>query len=59
MEFLVEIDFTMSKQIVVKDAENEEQAKAKAEEMIKKDPQMWASSGAYVGHKVTDVFNCG
>ena len=53
--FILDVDFVMSKRIQV-EAENEEQAKATFERLLKKDPYDYARQlDAFVGHKVIDV----
>jgi hypothetical protein len=53
--FILDVDFVMSKRIQV-EAENEEQARATFERLLKKDPYDYARQfDAFVGHKVIDV----
>ena len=53
--FILDVDFVMSKRIQV-EAENEEQAKATFERLLKEDPYDYARHfDAFVGHKVIDV----
>ena len=53
--FIVDVDFTMSKRIQV-EAESEEQAKSIIERMIKENPYNFACNfDACVGSKVIDV----
>jgi len=54
-EFTVEVDITVSKNIYV-DAENEEEAKAKVEEMMKYPHYYFTKADAYVCHEITDVY---
>ena len=53
-EFTVDVDITVSKRIYVK-AENEEEAKAKVEEMMKYPHYYYTKADAYVCHEITDV----
>lgn len=53
MMYLVDVDITLSKQVYV-EADNEDNAKKKAEALIAKDPPTWATCGLYVKHEVTD-----
>ena len=54
-KFILDVDFVMSKRIQV-EAENEEQAKATFERLLKEDPYDYARKfDAFVGHKVIDV----
>lgn len=53
--FILDVDFIMSKRIQV-EAENEEQAKATFERLLKEAPYDYARQfDAFVGHKVIDV----
>ena len=53
--YILDVDFVMSKRIQV-EAENEEQAKATFERLLKEDPYDFACRfDALVGHKVIDV----
>lgn len=53
--FILDVDFTMSKRIQV-EAENEEQAKEIFWQLVKENPYDYARSfDAYVGHKIIDV----
>ena len=53
--FCVSVDITMSKNLYV-EAENEEEAKAKVEEMMKYPYYYYTKADAYVGHEITDVY---
>ena len=53
-EFTVDVDITVSKRIYV-EAENEEEAKAKVEEMMKYPHYYYTKADAYVCHEITDV----
>ena len=53
--FILDVDFVMSKRIQV-EAENEEQAKATFERLLKEDHYDYARQfDAFVGHKIIDV----
>lgn len=53
--FIIDVDFVMSKRIQV-EAENEEQAKATFERLLKRNPYDYARQfDAFVGHKIIDV----
>ena len=53
-EFTVDVDITVSKRIYV-DAENEEDAKKKVNEMVKNQPyNYYTKADAYVCHEITD-----
>ena len=52
--FTVDVDITVSKRIYV-DAENEKEAKAKAEELMKYPHYYYTKADAYVCHEITDV----
>ena len=53
--FIIDVDFVMSKRIQV-EAENEEQAKATFERLLKEDTYGYARQfDAFVGHKIIDV----
>jgi len=53
--YILDVDFVMSKRIQV-EAENEEQAKATFERLLKENPYDYARQfDAFVGHKVIDV----
>ena len=53
--FIIDVDFVMSKRIQV-EAENEEQARATFERLLKEDPYDYARQfNAFVGHKVIDI----
>lgn len=55
--FIVDVDFTMSKRIQV-EAESEEQAKSIIERMIKEKPYDYACNfDSFVGSKVIDINN--
>ena len=53
--YILDMDITMSCRIEVQ-AENEEEAKAKAANLIEDDPMYYLRyNGCYVGHSVEDV----
>ena len=53
--FVVDVDFVMSKRIQVQ-AESEEQARTIFERLLKEDPYDYARQfDAFVGHKIIDV----
>ena len=53
--FILDVDFVMSKRIQV-EAENEEQAKATFERLLKEDPYDYARQfDAFVGHTIIDI----
>ena len=53
--FIIDVDFVMSKRIQV-EAESEEQAKATYERLLKEDPYDYARNfDAFVGHKIIDA----
>lgn len=52
--YAVDVDITVSKRIYV-EAENEEEAKAKVEEMMKYPHYYYTKADAYVCHEITDV----
>lgn len=53
--FILDVDFVMSKRIQV-EAENEEQAKATFERLLKENPYDYARRfDAFVGHKVINI----
>ena len=53
--YILDVDFVMSKRIQV-EAENEEQAKATFERLLKEDPYDYARQfDAFVGHKIIDI----
>ena len=53
--FILDVDFVMSKRIRV-EAENEEQARAIFERLLKENPYDYARHfDAFVGHKIIDV----
>lgn len=53
--FILDVDFVMSKRIQV-EAENEEQARAVFERLLKENPYDYARRfDAFVGHKVIDI----
>lgn len=55
-EFTVEVDIKVSKRIYV-DAENEKEAKAKVNEMVKNYPHYYyTKADAYVSHEIYDVY---
>lgn len=54
-QYRVSVDITMSKDIYV-DAENEEEAKKKAEKDVEKNPYYYAGSAdSFVNCEVTDI----
>ena len=53
-EFTVDVDITVSKRIYV-EAENEKEARAKVEEMMKYPHYYYTKADAYVCHEITDV----
>lgn len=53
--FCVSVDITMSKNLYV-EAEDEEEAKAKVEEMMKYPHYYYTKADAYVSHEITDVY---
>ena len=53
-EYRVDIDITVSKGIYV-EAENEEEAKAKVEEMMKYPHYYYTKADAYVCHEIIDI----
>lgn len=54
-EFAVDVDITVSKRIYV-DAENEEEARKKADEDVRKYAQYYYTrADAYVSHEIIDV----
>lgn len=54
-QYEVDVDITVSKRIFVS-ASNEEEAKRKANEFLKKDPYYYARTlDAVVGHEIIDV----
>lgn len=53
--FTVDVDITVSKRIYV-DAKNEEEAKAKAEVLMKYPHYYYTKADAYVSHEITDVY---
>lgn len=53
--FILDVDFVMSKRIRV-EAENEEQARAIFERLLKENPYDYARRfDAFVGHKIIDI----
>ena len=53
--FILDVDFVMSKRIQV-EAENEEQARAIFERLLKENPYDYARRfDAFIGHKVIDI----
>lgn len=55
-EFCVEVDITVSKNIYV-DAENEEEAQEKVNEMVRRYPHYYyTKADAYVCHEITDCY---
>ena len=53
--FIIDVDFVMSKRIQV-EAENEEQARAIFERLLKENPYDYARRfDAFIGHKVIDI----
>ena len=53
--FIIDVDFVMSKRIQV-GAENEEQAKATFERLLKEDPYDYARQfDAFIGHKIIGI----
>jgi hypothetical protein len=53
--YILDVDFVMSKRIQV-EAENEEQARAIFETLLKEDPYDYARQfDAFVGHKVINI----
>lgn len=55
-EFTVHVDITVSKSIYV-DAENEEDAKKKVDEMIKNNPHYYyTNADAYLCHEIIDCY---
>ena len=52
--YAVDIDITMSVRVYV-DAKDNDEARKKADDLVRKDPYYHAKGGTYVSHDITDV----